>query len=124
MRIVRSLWEGLALICPLCHRGRMFRSRFSMHRACPTCGAVFEREEGARTGGMYINIVVTGVIFGIGFVAMEVLTPLSDTAIFLFWMAFMLLFPIVFYPHTRGLWVGIINLLGMVYPDDEAPGGR
>jgi uncharacterized protein (DUF983 family) len=116
MDVVRSLWDGFRLICPVCHKGRMFQG-FTMHRACPVCGVVFEREVGSRSGGMYINISVTGVLFGIGLITMANVSDIPLDYQFIIWLIFAVIFPIVFYRQTRGLWVGILNVLGMVYRD-------
>jgi len=41
--------------CPKCHEGHPFRSLLTMHRACPVCGHVFEREPGYFVGAMYVS---------------------------------------------------------------------
>jgi uncharacterized protein (DUF983 family) len=58
------IWRALARKCPSCGRGRMFRSYFGMHRACPNCGATFWKHEGEWIGPVVIDyaVAVTGVL--------------------------------------------------------------
>jgi uncharacterized protein (DUF983 family) len=111
LRVVRAFLDGLLLRCPRCHSGRMFASWFRMRRACPTCGLPFERASGEITGGMGFNIVatlalviVTAVV--VGFSSVPLLPALLAMG------ALAVLFPIVFYPFSRGLWVGLLYLTG------------
>ncbi len=111
-RIAYKLLLGLLLICPVCERGRMYATQFTMHQYCPRCGAPFQRSTGEATGGMAITLVLVmamGMAMGIPLV---ILTPIS------LWVALgcvgslMIVFAVVFYRHARGLWVSILYLLG------------
>ena len=111
-RILRALCDGLRLRCPRCRRGPMFASASRMHRLCPVCGMPFERSSGEVSGGMVINLVVTelplvlvGGYFGL-FTRVPLLPVLLSLALF------GILFPIVFYRPSRGLWASILYLTG------------
>ncbi|HWQ13380.1 MAG TPA: DUF983 domain-containing protein [Roseiflexaceae bacterium] len=111
LRVLRALLDGLLLRCPRCHTGRMFTSWFHMRRACPVCGMPFERASGEITGGMGVNIVATLALVivaaaAIGFSSVPLLPA------FLVMGALVVLFPIAFYPSSRGLWVGVLYLTG------------
>jgi uncharacterized protein (DUF983 family) len=111
LRILRALFDGLLLRCPSCHSGRMFRSWFRMRERCPVCGLPFERASGEITGGMGISIVVScllviGAALWVGFSAV----PLGPALLVL--GAAVVLFPIVFYPFSRGLWASVLYLTG------------
>jgi uncharacterized protein (DUF983 family) len=41
--------------CPRCLQGQVFVGLFRMHKHCPVCGLLFEREPGYFTGAMYIS---------------------------------------------------------------------
>jgi uncharacterized protein (DUF983 family) len=110
LTIFRALLNGLLLRCPRCHRGRMFESAFKMRQQCPICGLLFERSSGEVTGGMVINLVVTitivmacSLIFGL-YSAIPPLTLIGVLAIFT------IVFPIIFYRTSRGLWAGLLYL--------------
>lgn len=109
-RIVRALLDGLLLRCPQCRRGRLFESAFRMRRECLVCGLPFERAAGETTGGMVINFVVTGVVVMVGSLYFGLFSsaPLGPVLVGL--GLFAVVFPIVFYRCSRGLWVSILYL--------------
>jgi uncharacterized protein (DUF983 family) len=111
LRLARALFDGLLLRCPRCHRGRMFSSFFTMRRTCPECGLPFERASGEITGGMGFNIVVT-LFLVIVAAAVVGFSSLPLLPAFLGMGALVVLFPILFYPSSRGLWVGLLYLTG------------
>ncbi len=111
-RIVRALFDGLRLRCPQCHRGRMFASLKQMHTDCPLCGLPFERRSGEVTGGMAINLALTETIVvicggGLGLFTSYPLLPILASL-----TVFAILFPILFYRPSRGLWASILYLTG------------
>lgn len=111
MRIVRALGNGLILRCPRCQRGRMFRSWFTMHRACSNCGLEFERASGEVTGGMAINVVLTlFVMIGGSLFALSPDVPLAPLLTGL--GLFAVIFPIAFYPVSRGVWAAVLYVTG------------
>jgi hypothetical protein len=90
----------------------MFGSGFTMNQRCPLCGLPFEQASGEITGGMGINTVVTllvivlcALIFGRD-PAVPLLPLLGGLALFA------ILFPIVFYRSSRGLWASFLYLTG------------
>lgn len=118
IRIFRAVWDGTLLRCPRCRRGRMFSSFFTMRRECPVCGLVFERSSGEITGGMGINISVTLTIVIIGalWIGLDQSLPLLPL-LFALLIAGGVIFPILFYPISRGMWAGILYLTG----DNDEP---
>jgi uncharacterized protein (DUF983 family) len=111
-RIIRALVDGLLLRCPRCHRKSMFERGFSIRAVCPHCGQPFESASGEVTGGMGINITVTLVII-MGVALVLGLNPRVPLLPLLFGLgAFAVIFPIVFYRPSRGLWVGLLYLTG------------
>ncbi|GIV97423.1 MAG: hypothetical protein KatS3mg057_2080 [Herpetosiphonaceae bacterium] len=115
LHVTAALIRGFLLRCPHCKTGHMFRTMFEMYPVCPDCGVVFERDPGEITGGMGINISVTMFVFFVGFILMNALTSISLVVQLLIWIPFMIVFPILFYPCSRGLWVSILYLTGNVY---------
>lgn len=115
-RIVRVLLQSFLLTCPACQHGQMFRSRFKMNVRCPACGVIFERDGGEVTGALAINVTMTMGIALIGSIAafsseIPVLPLLSILS------AIVIVFPLWFYRHARGLWIGIIYLTGSMFED-------
>jgi uncharacterized protein (DUF983 family) len=109
-KLGRVLLAGLLLRCPRCWRGRMFESLFHMRRKCPICGLLFERAIGEVTGGMAINFVITGLVITIGSLYFGLFSRAPLSTVLLSFGAFAIIFPIVFYPISRGLWTSILYL--------------
>ncbi len=118
VRLIRALLDGLVLRCPNCHRGRMFETMFRMRRQCPVCGQPFERASGEVTGGMGINIVVTLFIVIVAALVIGLNPTLPLVPLLLALSVFAVVFPIVFYPVSRGLWASIIYITGDVHEPD------
>ena len=112
IRIVRALLDGLRLRCPRCHSGRMFESAFRMRRQCPVCGLPFEHSAGEVTGAMMMNFVVTGVVVMVGSLYFGLFSsaPLGQVLVGL--GLFAIIFPIVFYRSSRGIWAGFLYITG------------
>lgn len=98
----RALW----LRCPVCGRGRLFRSWFKMYENCPNCGYHFEREEGYFTGAMAINLIVTEVIVFVAVILLAVNAAPIVPAI-LCGVALAIAAPILGYPHSRSFWMAL-----------------
>ncbi|MFA0960541.1 DUF983 domain-containing protein [Roseivirga sp. BDSF3-8] len=62
--------------CPRCREGNMFKNSLlhvtkfdKMHKECPNCGLVFEREPGFFFGAMYVSYAFTmGILLTTAFV--------------------------------------------------------
>lgn len=116
---IHKLWVGLRLRCPNCERGHMFHGLFKMDETCPYCGARYERREGESIGGTMINLVCAEVLSMGGYLISQALfaPPLAFQLVF--WIAFNILFVVLFYRHARGLWASLSFLSGNVYPDTD-----
>ena len=55
----------LALRCPRCLEGKVWRSFLTMYERCPVCGLVFEREPGYFTGAMVVSYALAVPTFGL-----------------------------------------------------------
>jgi uncharacterized protein (DUF983 family) len=113
--------RGLLRRCPQCGCGRLFRRWFSLVDECPRCHHRFDRrEEGYWTGAMAVNIVVTEALFFVLFVGLLVaLWPDPP------WLGigitvgvFNGLFPLVFYPFSKTLWVALSLWWGPLEADE------
>ena len=110
--ITQVLFDGLRRRCPACRKGRMFESFFTMRTQCPVCGNRFEKSGGEVTGGMGINIVVTLLLVIVAGISVCVTPSIPLLPALLILGLGAIVFPIVFYPISRGLWAGILYLTG------------
>lgn len=115
-----TLWiTGIRRKCPVCEQGPLFATYFSLHKTCSVCGARFERETGEATGGMSVSIVVLGVIFLTVYPLLEIFTDWSAGVHLAIWLPFSLIFPVLFYPFSRALWVVFLYLTNGIRQDTE-----
>ncbi len=87
------------------------QSLFHIKHQCPTCDALFKREDGFFVGAIMANVVTTEFVILVLYVVSlpaintrseSVLTVLSVVAV---------LFPIAFYHHSWSFWLGFDHLV-------------
>jgi uncharacterized protein (DUF983 family) len=103
--------RGLRKRCPRCGTKGIFTSWSKLVPACPSCGLVFEREEGYWVGAIIVNTAVTETTFFLLFIGTILITmpdvawgPLLGVA-----LGTNAIVPIWFYPRSKTLWVAIDN---------------
>ena len=105
----RLIGRGFALRCPRCGQGGLFRRWTEMVEYCPRCGLVFEQEEGYWVGALTIATVAALLVSIVGIVVVTILTwpDLPIVPLIAIGVVGMVLFPILFYPFSKTLWVAI-----------------
>lgn len=100
-------WRALLLRCPACAGGPLFSSWFTLRPNCPGCGLRLEREEGYYTGAMALNLIVAELLWLAIFVGILVATWPTPPWTMLMWgsILLMVLLPILFFPHSRTVWL-------------------
>jgi uncharacterized protein (DUF983 family) len=113
----RVMLTGMLLRCPHCKQPGIAAGLFKINKTCPHCGVRFERQSGESVGAMYFNLGIAELTsLGGFFIASAVFNP-PFLPHALFWVTYNILFCILFYRHSRGLWIGINYLTGGVYRD-------
>jgi uncharacterized protein (DUF983 family) len=110
-RILSMFSAGLRLRCPRCHTGRLYRRPFSMNSHCFHCGLKFEREQGYFVGAIYINYAATVAIAVPGFFLLDAFTTMTIHQQLALWVPFAVVFPLLFFHHSRSLWLVLDHLL-------------
>jgi uncharacterized protein (DUF983 family) len=105
----KILWWGLTRRCPRCGAGRLFRRYFALVPDCPRCALHFEREPGYFTGALAINIIVTGGIFALTFVALLAATipDVPVVPILAVVVPIVVILPILYYPFSKTVWMAV-----------------
>jgi uncharacterized protein (DUF983 family) len=116
-RLSHALKAGIFLKCPRCGQGKLFDGLFRMRRECPLCRLVFEREQGFFVGAIYVNYAATVLIAMPGFFLLDYYAEVSLRQQLVLWGAFATIFPILFFRHSRSLWLCVAYMFD---PDDEA----
>ena len=107
MSILAMLGHGLRLRCPRCGVGSLYRRPFKMNEQCANCALKFEREQGYFVGAIYINYAATIAIAVPGFFLLDELTKLTIDQQLALWVPFAVIFPLLFFPHSRILWLAV-----------------
>lgn len=116
---VYRLSLGLRGRCPHCGLGQLFARRFHLNDTCPYCAVRFARARGEMLGAMYLNSMLTLVLALAGFFIAEWLFQPALLVQFVVWVAFCLIFPLLFFRLAYGLWLAISYLTGGVYADPD-----
>lgn len=119
-RVVAALWQGWCLQCPNCGEKTLFRGWFNMYDQCRNCQLTFEREQGYFLGAMYINYALTVGLVLLGYFLLEWYTHLSLMIHIVLWGGASLLFPLLLYRRSRGVWLALDYL---VNPVENQKGG-
>jgi uncharacterized protein (DUF983 family) len=115
-RLSHALKAGIFLKCPRCGRGKLFDGFFRMRRECSLCRLGFEREQGFFVGAIYVNYAATVLIAMPGFFLLDYYAEVSLSHQLILWGAFATIFPILFFRHSRSLWLCVAYMFD---PDDE-----
>lgn len=77
-----------------------------MNDPCPTCGLIFQREEGYFLGSMYFSYPLGAILLGIGYIIGILLFPEANPYLILaaLFVPFVLLTPTIF-RYSRTLWI-------------------
>ncbi len=114
-----ALFRGFIGRCPLCGRGRLFRSYYKVRERCETCNVQFEPTSGQSTGGMAINLVMTILIGFVGGIFLVLYAPERLALGMLALLVVMAIFHLLSYRFARGLWLGIMVATGDLAHDRD-----
>ncbi|MCA9910465.1 MAG: DUF983 domain-containing protein [Anaerolineae bacterium] len=110
--ILHKLWVGACLRCPHCERGRTFSGLLKVNQTCSVCGLRFEQEDGESVGGMYINLALAELTTMGGFFLIHSLYQPPVLPHLTFWVAYNIIFVVLFYRHSRSMWMSVSYLTG------------
>ena len=103
------------------------QSWVTINPRCEACGLRFERgrdeEQDHWLGAFTLNFIVTEVVFGIALLIAVLITWPDPpwTRLLYGGGVLMVLMPIVFYPMSKALWLGIDLLFRPATPEDFDP---
>ena len=121
--------RALLLHCPVCGGGGIFQNWFKLKDRCPTCGFLYARgEHGYQIGSMALDLVVPLIIWFFSFFGLLYATWPNPPWSLLQWgsVAFMVVFPILFYPmsHTLAIALDVLVRPPTRREERESPGWR
>lgn len=109
-QIAGTLLRCLRLRCPVCGDSLIIQSPFKIRHHCPSCGALYQREDGFFVGALTINVVTTELIILLLYLACIFLLNSYQLIIVVLFIAG-LLFPVAFYHHSWSIWLSLDYLV-------------
>jgi uncharacterized protein (DUF983 family) len=103
---------ALNCTCPVCRKGAIFKSHFTMNRECPRCHVTFWKDPGETLGAMYLDFAVASGSFLVCWAILALTTHLSDAIQILILSVIAAGSVLVFYPLTRSAWTVLVYLSG------------
>lgn len=116
---LESVGRALALRCPRCGVGPLFRGWFRMHAACAGCGAPFAREPGFYLGSIYLNYGVTVIVTGVLYAALVGGLRVSPETALAACLVVAVMLPVLLFRHARSLLLAIDGSVNR----RQSPGG-
>lgn len=113
----------LRLLCPACGKSLIAQSPFKIRHHCPSCGALFQREEGFFVGAITINVVTTELIILVLYLACLLTIGNYQLILTVLFIAG-LLFPVAFYHHSWSIWLSLDHLIESLPQYRRADGER
>src|SRR5215510_2884571 len=105
------LLRSMKLLCPVCGRASIVERPFRIRDRCPSCHAVFKREEGFFVGAILANVVATEfTILVIYLISLPIFSSHDQLILGLLFLVG-ILFPLAFYHHSWSLWLGFDHLV-------------
>lgn len=105
MTFLSALGRSFRLRCPRCGGAPLYRGFFAMHDACEACTLDFKQEPGYYVGAMWFNYIATAATGLTG--GLLLLERVRIEALVAGLCAWGLVFPILFFRHSRALWLGL-----------------
>ena len=109
--LISLLARCTTLRCPVCGRPSIFQSPFRVRRYCPSCRALFEREEGFFVGALTINVVTTELVILTAYLVCLLTAGFSDRLILTTLLPIAIIFPVGFYHHSWSVWLNLDHLV-------------
>src|ERR1700686_4601677 len=109
--IILTLWRCLKLQCPACGRASVFEKPFNLKNHCNACDVIFKREEGFFVGAIMANVMATEALILVVYFLCLLFTNLGEQTMLTVLFVFGVTFPLAFYHHSWGLWLGLDHLI-------------
>lgn len=121
--IFKTLSRCLRLRCPVCGLSSIVQSPFHIRHHCPSCRALFKREDGFFVGAIMVNVITTEFMvlaaYGVCLLSLNSIEDLALGVLF----AVALLFPVAFYHHSWNIWLSFDHLIETLptYGERDSP---
>jgi uncharacterized protein (DUF983 family) len=109
--IFALLSRCVRLRCPVCGRASIVARPFHVNHHCPSCDALFQREDGFFVGAIMVNVVTTEVFIIAVYLAFLMLIGSHYQLMITLLLVLALVFPLAFYHHSWSIWLSFDHLV-------------
>ena len=110
-QIKSILTRCATLRCPACGQAPIFQAPFRVRHYCPSCAALFEREEGFFVGAIMINVVATEAAGLCVYLACLLIIGYNENLILMTFLPLSFILPVAFYHHSWSAWLGLDHVV-------------
>jgi len=103
----QAVTRALALKCPRCGEGPLFRNWFTMHHHCDHCDFVFERAPGFFLGSAYVNYAFMAITITILYMTLHFGLELSNEVLAAPLLLYCIVVPLVLFRYARAWWLAM-----------------
>ena len=82
-----------------------------MYDQCPVCHFTYEREAGYYTGAIAVNIILSELLITAITIPLAVNQSVPFVPLLLWGLIMPVLFPLLFYRHTKSIWMSIDHMI-------------
>ena len=109
--ITKTLFRCLRLRCPVCGQSSIVGRPFQIKDHCPSCDAVFKREEGFFVGAIMANVVTTQFAILAAYLICLPVFGSNYRLVIALLLAVALIVPLAFYHHSWSAWLTLDHLI-------------
>jgi uncharacterized protein (DUF983 family) len=106
-----TLSRCLRLRCPACGLSSIIERPFQIKHHCPSCRALFKREEGFFVGAIVANVLTTEFVVLVTYFAGLSLASTHFDLLLGILLGVAIIFPIAFYHHSWSVWLSADYLI-------------
>ncbi len=99
--------RGLLLQCPNCGGFTMVKGLLKIHDQCRICGLIFEHDDAFYLGASVVNYTFTALLALIPALVFVARGSWSIITAVVFASAVCLVFPVLFYWHSKSIWMAL-----------------
>ncbi len=104
-RVISALTRCASLRCPACGQSSIFQAPFRVRHHCPSCAALFQREEGFFIGALMANVVATELVAVALYVVCLLTIGYNDLLLLVAALPLAFILPVGFYHHSWSVWL-------------------
>ena len=118
--IMKVVSRAIRLRCPVCGESSLVDRPFHVKHHCPSCRALFKREEGFFVGAILANVMASELIILVVCLFSLLVIGASYPTVLIVLFILALIFPLAFFHHSWSFWLAFDYLIESLPKYDES----